>query len=193
MKKILILPLLLLLSTQTSLGQLQRHDINLSAGIYSSNFFDAVSYDIFTDQNFDESISKTVGEQTGALYIGYRFFPAPKLTIGVTLGFERVKGKIMGDNFFEGTYYNDYVCGAFEMDYRYLNKPKFQMYSGAGIGVMFNEETNQAPNFYEFNESFDLAFQINLVGIRYGGIFGVFIEAGYGYRGMIKAGLSVQL
>ncbi|MDX2413903.1 MAG: hypothetical protein QNK33_01815, partial [Bacteroidales bacterium] len=143
MKKILILPLLLLLSTQTSLGQLQRHDINLSAGIYSSNFFDAVSYDIFTDQNFDESISKTVGEQTGALYIGYRFFPAPKLTIGITGGFERVKGKIQTNSMLDGYYYNDYVSGALEIDYRYIKKPRFQLYSGAGIGIMFNEETNE--------------------------------------------------
>ncbi len=193
MKKIFFLALLPMILTINSFGQLQRHDLSFSAGIYSSNFFDAVSYDIFTDQNYDESISKTVGEQTGALYLTYRFFPAPKVTIGITGGFERVKGKIQTNSMLDGYYYNDYVSGALEIDYRYIKKPRFQLYSGAGIGIMFNEETNEMPDNYEFNENFNLAYQVNLIGIRYGGIFGVFLEAGFGYKGIIKAGMSVQL
>ena len=40
---------------------------------------------------------------------------------------------------------------------------------------------------------FTLAYQANIIGFRYGGIFGAFVEAGYGYKGILKFGLNIQL
>ena len=193
MKKSFFLLISILAFGQLSFAQLQKHELSISAGLFSSNFFDAMDYDIFTDQMVDLPISKTIGEQTSAIFFTYRFFPIQELTIGFTAGFERIKGEIQLNGMSDGMYYNDYVSGALELDYRYLNRSRFQMYSGIGIGVMFNEEKNETYLYQESSEEFNLAYQVNAIGIRYGRVFGVFAELGYGYKGLLKFGLNIQL
>ena len=193
MKKYGFLLVMLCLSLQFSSAQLQRHDINLSIGGFSSNFFDAVSYDILTDQRLAGPVSKKIGEQTGAIFVTYRFFPNNNLSIGITGGIERVKGIIQINAEDSGVYYNDYFSGALEFDYRYISRGRIQLYSGGGVGIMFNEEKNDIYTYQENSEEFNFAYQVNLIGFRYGGIFGVFIEAGYGYKGILKLGFNIQL
>lgn len=193
MKKYCLLLIIVCLPVQHSFAQLQRHDINLSIGGFSSNFFDAVSYDILTDQRLAGPVSKKIGEQTGAIFVTYRFFPNSNLSIGLTGGIERVKGIIQINAEDAGVYYNDYLSAAMEFDYRYISRGRIQLYSGGGLGIMFNEEENDIYSYQERSEEFNFAYQVNLLGFRYGGIFGVFVEAGYGYKGILKLGFNVQL
>lgn len=193
MKKLLLACTIIALQFTLASAQLQRHGFNLSIGGFSSNFFDAVSEDITIDPSFDGPVSKKIGEQTGSLFLTYRYFPVSKFSAGISVGIERVKGEIQINGEDAGMYYNDYFTGAIEFDYRYISRGRIQLYSGVGLGIIFNEEKNEFPFFQDSNEEFILAYQANILGFRYGGVFGAFLEAGYGYKGILKFGLNVQL
>lgn len=185
--------IILFMAMQGIKAQLQKHGFNISAGAFSSNFFDAVNTDIFSDQQINGQISKNIETQTGAIFITYRYFPSGKVALGWTAGLERLAGDIQVDASSVGRYYNDYYTAAFEIDYRYVLKRRFQVYSGAALGVTFRNERNEIPLYTEDEQDILLAYQLNAVGIRFGGIAGVFVEAGFGYKGFVKLGLNLQL
>jgi hypothetical protein len=193
MKKTLLIITIIIFQYALASAQLQRHGFNLSIGGFSSNFFDAVSEDIRIDPTLDGPVSKKIGEQTGSIFVTYRYFPSGRFSIGISGGIERVKGDIQVNAEDVGIYYNDYLTGAIEFDYRYISRPRIQLYSGGGLGIIYNEEKNEFPFFEDSNEEFKLAYQANIIGFRYGGIFGAFLEAGYGYKGILKFGLNIQL
>lgn len=193
MRKYIISLIIMVMALPGSYAQLQKHGFNISAGVYSSNVFDAVSTDILSDQQINGMISKNIETQTGAIFITYRYFPSGKLSLGWTAGLERLTGDIQIDASGAGRYYNDYYTGAFEIDYRYVLKRRFQVYSGGALGVTFKNESNEIPSYTESEQDILLAYQLNAVGIRFGGIAGVFVEAGFGYKGFIKFGLNLQL
>ncbi|MFP4488318.1 MAG: hypothetical protein ACLFN1_03355 [Bacteroidales bacterium] len=193
MRKYIMSLIIMVIALPGSHAQLQKHGFNISAGVFSSNFFDAVNTDILGDQQINGMISKNIETQTGAIFITYNYFPSGKLSLGWTAGLERLTGDIQVDASSTGLYYNDYYTGAFEIDYRYVLKRRFQVYSGGALGVTFKNERNEMPSYTGSEQGILLAYQLNAVGIRFGGIAGIFAEAGFGYKGFIKFGLNLQL
>jgi hypothetical protein len=69
------------------------------------------------------------------------------------------------------------------------------MYSGGGFGATFLFEDN---SYYQRVEDPDSQsevypnFNFTLVGVRFGGNLGVFLETGLGYKGLFACGLSLQ-
>ncbi len=63
-----------------------------------------------------------------------------------------------------------------------------QLYSGlsAGISVFTQSDSSQSGSKTIF------AFQVNAIGLRVGHKFGGFFELGFGFDGIINAGLSVK-
>lgn len=193
MRKPALIVFVMIITLQAMHAQLQKHDFNISLGVFSSNFFDAVSEDILLDQQLDGNISKKIETQTTAIFITYRYFPNGKLSVGWTAGIERFIGDIQVNAQGVGRFYNDYYTGAFELDYRYVLRKRFQVYSGAAVGITYKDEKNETPFYTETNQDFVLAYQLNALGIRFGGIAGAFIETGFGYKGFIKFGFNIQL
>lgn len=193
MRKYFLIVLIMVTVLPQTQAQLQRHGFNISAGIFSSNFLDAVSNDIFIDQQLDGPLTKDIETQTGAIFFTYRYFPSGKISLGWTAGIERFIGDIQINASNEGRFYNDYYTGGFEIDYRYVVKRRLQVYSGAAVGVTYRDEKNEMPFYSESNQDILLAYHFNAAGIRFGGLFGAFIEAGFGYKGFLKFGLNLQL
>ncbi|MFT7073036.1 MAG: hypothetical protein ACJAX3_002028, partial [Patiriisocius sp.] len=73
------------------------------------------------------------------------------------------------------------ITFALETDYRYVSKPSFQMYSGVGLAYFTSDEYNT-----------NLSFQVNALGFRVGKKLAAYAELGFGYRGMINVGASLQ-
>ncbi|MFT3750133.1 MAG: hypothetical protein QM768_17580 [Agriterribacter sp.] len=71
--------------------------------------------------------------------------------------------------------------------YNYVYDPLFHMYSGLSAGCSFNNIIGSAEGN---NQAF--AYQVRLLGARFGAKFGAFAELGYGYEGILKAGVSLQ-
>ncbi|SFW16897.1 hypothetical protein SAMN02927921_00303 [Sinomicrobium oceani] len=83
---------------------------------------------------------------------------------------------------------NNYTIAA-EGNYLYLNHTKFQLYSGIGAGVSFAKEKynpNEPSSGSDDDSLSHFNFHLNAIGLRYGNKLGVFAEAGFGYKGIIR-------
>lgn len=69
--------------------------------------------------------------------------------------------------------------------YNYVYDPLFHLYSGVSAGSSFN---NIIGSVKGGNHAF--AYQARLIGARFGAKFGAFAELGFGYEGILKAGVS---
>ena len=71
------------------------------------------------------------------------------------------------------------------------------MYSGVGLGYTYGTEELTPPSELgttpASGDVSNIAYQINAVGVRIGKKFGGYAEFGYGYKGIVNLGFSVQL
>jgi hypothetical protein len=68
-----------------------------------------------------------------------------------------------------------------------MNRPGFQLYSSLGFGVTsvyIPQSQVKSWNYLNLHGS--------LLGMRFGGQFGGFVEFGYGYKGIVNAGIAMQ-
>ena len=85
-----------------------------------------------------------------------------------------------------------YFTFAIESTYHYYNKNNLQLYSGAGLGITWQEDSfDGSLMLREANDTY-FNFQLIAGGIRWGKTLGLYAEAGYGYRGIISAGVNVS-
>jgi hypothetical protein len=83
------------------------------------------------------------------------------------------------------------------IDYRYINKPKLNLYSGFALGycLTIREGAHSASSNgikYQYIEyTYSPAWQINFLGMNYFPVkwFGFSTEIGYGYGGIVKGGI----
>lgn len=75
------------------------------------------------------------------------------------------------------------------LDYRYINKPNFQLYSNLSAGITML--TSKLDGEKDSGSAF--GFHISPLGIRAGDKVAFFGELGFGFRGLLHAGLAVKL
>lgn len=71
--------------------------------------------------------------------------------------------------------------------YNYVYDPLFHMYSGLSAGCSFSNIIGSVKG-----SNTAIAYQARIIGARFGAKFGAFAELGFGYEGILKAGVSVQ-
>jgi len=85
----------------------------------------------------------------------------------------------------------------FNIDYVYVNKPKFNLYSGVAFGYCLTMRTGAHGGYdngikYQYMDySHNRAWHFNFLGVNYFPVkwLGIFSEIGYGYGGIIKGGI----
>ncbi|MEH0155888.1 hypothetical protein V6R21_17210 [Limibacter armeniacum] len=129
----------------------------------------------------------------GAVYLGYRYTIVDRWVLGLAFVYQQVKEdvKVNGSDAGEAKY--GYYTVGIESDYRYISREAFQMYSGIGVGFTFQDDKYDGSSS-DIADSDDryFNFQINALGFRFGKAFGGFLELGYGYKGVVNAGVSYQ-
>jgi hypothetical protein len=75
--------------------------------------------------------------------------------------------------------------------YKYIENPKFILYSGLDFGISYATAKNQDTEV----KANDLAaaYQANFMGFRYGSQLGFFGELGFGYNGFLSGGIFYRL
>ncbi|WP_158978625.1 outer membrane beta-barrel protein [Cellulophaga sp. L1A9] len=158
----------------------------LSLG-YGSNSIYKISkfYDISVSSDFSSLLYSEI-KSSGVASLSYKYAINNRFMIGGSVNYENLKiNKIEYVGFLdfqqipEQNYSNFSI--ALETDYRYISNPKFQMYSGLGIAYFSSEA-------FESNTS----FQINALGFRVGKKLAAFAELGFGYKGFLALGASLQ-
>lgn len=194
MKKIIV-ALLLLATFNLSNAQDNKHDLSLSYGVVTTDqvidIFESVLTAVFSFGNY----TKTNLDYTGAKFFTYKYGATEHLKAGATFGVDGVRGDLLNANTNEyfGSFSTNHYTLALEADLRYINTRWFEMYSGAGLGYTFTREFGEDINGdSDAYNSRHVNFQLNLAGMRFGNAFGGFVEAGFGYKGILNFGLSYR-
>jgi hypothetical protein len=195
---------LLIILSVFSFGELKaqfpsydKHDISASYGLFGPDQFMKVESTMLNKQFDDKRYVRDNFSSIGNIFLTYRHLNrAETMLWGVALGYGANKSKVYYVGQYSGELTRTFYTLAAEVELRYVNKGIIQVYSGVGLGFTFGQETLSATAAHPTESSGNLyrpAFQLNVAGIRIGNKIAGFAEFGYGYKGIVNLGLSVQL
>jgi len=175
-----------------------RNDIMISYGIPSTDMFMDIKSSMLDDIFQDSRYVRDNYGGSGIASITYRRVSRSEMFFwGASASYNTTKGEIYYLGNHEGELKRSFITVAIEGHYRYQNMKKVQLYSGIGIGYSLGNETLTPPaetgNPATSGSINRIAYQINAIGIRIGNNIGGFLELGYGYKGIVNVGFSVQL
>nr|WP_315028735.1 outer membrane beta-barrel protein [uncultured Chryseobacterium sp.] len=150
-----------------------------------------ISYGLGTSTDFINTFNTifTLGygpyekKNSGAFIIEYNYAVKDRWVVGADLVYQQMTREYLDESSEKSHNYTVAV----KSDYNYISKPKFRMYSGLGLGLTMEKSSNPSQNMSHFN------FQLTGLGIRLGGRLGVNAELGFGYKGIVNAGLAYTL
>lgn len=187
--------LFLLFSCQINAQEKGTHELYAGIGLLTTNYVYSLSSSIVLD-GYNSSSHLSYGNERNipALGLGYKLAVADRWTVGVAGYFESDQSEVYYDGARDGTMRHSYFTIGLGTDYHYISRKWFQMYSGLEVactigGITYdgvNEEIHESKYRY-FN------FQLEALGLRFGKSFAFFTEFGFGYKGVIHAGVSLQL
>jgi len=174
------------------------HDIMIGYGLFIPDQFKSVKSSMLNDLYPDKRYVRDNYSSIGTIFFTYRHIFKNELFMwGITAGMSNSKSEIYNVGQFEGELKRQFYTVAIEWEYRYVNQGPVQVYSGLGLGFTYATETLTPPPESSKSESTDnisnIAYQVNVAGVRLGKKYGGFVELGYGYKGIINVGFSVQL
>ena len=130
----------------------------------------------------------------GAFAFQYQYRVSRLIQVGALLTYNPGSCDIRYDN--GTTSYSSTMFLSFmpRIDFNYLRRPYFTMYSGIALGITYvsfrNNYSNQAD---DISSGLGFGFQLNGIGFRVGKDIGGFVEIGYGCQGLINLGVSARL
>ena len=174
------------------------HDIMASYGLPATDMFVDINSTMLDEKFTDRRYIRDNYRGSGVVSVSYRRVSKNELMLwGIYAAYNQTTGDIYNVGQYEGKLKRKFLTIAVEGQYRYQNLNKIQLYSGLGIGYSFGSETLN-PLSGSGNPSISgninrIAWQINAIGIRIGNSIAGFVEFGYGYKGIVNVGLSIQL
>ncbi|MCO4292275.1 hypothetical protein NF867_05300 [Solitalea sp. MAHUQ-68] len=189
MKKLLTIAFTL--SLFSSQLKAQKNEVYIGYGLGSvqeaSETFSDAFVGIFTGESTETSV------KFGPIMLGYNHYLNPKWTIGALYSNTSLEGKTTSNSSsIDLSYTSTYNILMARSDYRYVNKEKFQLYSGLAAGIAFVKAKPINDSDIETSSNTEFAFQLNAIGLRYGKTFGVFGELGVGNNGIFCFGISAK-
>ena len=173
------------------------HDIMLSYGLPATDMFLNIHSTMLDEKFPDKRYIRDNYRGSGIVSVTYRHVSKNKLMLwGINMDYNQTVGDIYNVGQLEGELKRRFVTLAIEGQYRYQNLNNIQLYSGLGFGYSFGTEiiTPQKDSGHPNSTGSinRVAWQINAIGIRIGASIAGFVEFGYGYKGIVNAGLSYQ-
>ena len=180
----------ILLSTG-GFGQTRKHDVSLQAGFLSIDQLSDMFTDILTVVISIGAFTKEDMEHTGVPFLTYHYSANSRFGFGAAFGGYASSGILQTGGIDAGTFKERSYVGGVELDYHWLMREGFQLYSGAGFGIRFRRGIYQTTETDTLNR-FLPAFHVNAIGVRLGRKVGFFAELGAGYKGVFSAGVNAQ-
>ncbi|MCB9285568.1 MAG: hypothetical protein H6563_16055 [Lewinellaceae bacterium] len=125
----------------------------------------------------------------GAVGLGYSRYLSPRWTVGATVNYHGFNTAINFDNGDQAFIKDRFYTFLLDTDYRWVNQPGVQLYSGLCLGATYWEYFYEKPSLTVSNHTF-FNMQVTPIGIRVGNQIGGFFELGLGSNGLIVAGIS---
>lgn len=183
-----------LLLAAAGLGQTRKHDLSVHFGVVSSDQVIDILEDPAAVIIPGGPFSK-VGQTFGAVpFLTYRRRVTDRLAFGATAGYFSASGALApaGEETVAGDFREKNYVGAVEIRFRWLRRRTLELYSGGGFGIKVRRGTYAAGDGTEAFTKALPTFHLNALGLRAGKSVGFFAEAGYGYKGVLAAGLDAR-
>ena len=155
------------------------------ANVYSDIFAISISFGLL-DFNLKSPV--------GPVFLGYRRYLTKNLALSVAASYSEFTNeyKASDNPKILFTAKNSFVTGMAFLDLYYVNSESFQMYSGGGVGFVNVSQTITDTSSTSSGQKSIAAFQVTAAGFRFGKDFGGFLELGYGFHGILNAGVSYK-
>lgn len=191
---LLLIPLFLIFSFNSKAQEQQkRHQISGGMGVAST----AQIINSFVEFLSGYSKSRlTNSHNIGEFRLSYTYRPKERWHFGGTFSYNHTDSDIYRNDEKIGDRRNAFYTLAVEAGYFYLKREKVKLYSQMGAGVSFvtNTETEiNYPDNSRKNSGVLFNSHYSPIGIQYGKDWGGFAEIGFGYRGILSAGLFYNL
>lgn len=178
-------------------------ELNISLGVATVEDFRSATTDaatsLVTSVITGEKLTHKDGSSQMAFTLHYSYAIKDRWMLGTSLAYQNIKGNLFLDGEKSGYSHSAVYSLGVESNYRYISKPKFQMYSGLGAGYAFGKTTFKLGDELEFkNTNKDtskinyMTYHLTALGFRVGKKLAVFAELGVGYKGIINGGMSYQ-
>jgi len=200
MKRTLVLTLSVVILCSTVYSQEKKHELSIGVGLLSDVQIFAMVGDVLGTV-FSLGYGMEPGDKYNFItpHINYRYSFAKWFSLGVTLNFDHNNvyiakdldgsGSVNGSEWDNKVEYNRYYYTmAIEGIFNYLNKPNVRLYGLVGFGGTL---TN-VPDFEVFKNTVIPNFQINPFGVSFGDKIAGYFELGYGYKGILNAGIAYR-
>jgi opacity protein-like surface antigen len=172
----------------------QMREITLGYGIQPQSLKQIENINNFAETKFQGSIGPSAEKSfaiTGPIRLGITQYDTKHLTLGADFSYAAIEAKMTyADATKEIVNFNYFTLMA-NVNYQYTDNPKLSIYSGVHFGVSYVNAKNATTE--KKGEDFIPAYQLTGLGIRYGEKIGVYAEFGYGFNGVINAGLLYKL
>ena len=192
MKKIVSLALLSMISLVAFSQEKGTNEININVGFYTIN-------DLALDLGEIVTTTGTLGTLTYA-----RTTTAPTFGIAYESAiknnwffyadayYQTISEDVFENDVKIGDINNTFITVGFGTNYRYIHGSWFQVYSGASIAwTSLIADYTGASDIEDSNNNY-FNFHIDALAVRLGSKFAATVAAGYGYKGILNAGLSLQ-
>jgi len=182
---ILLFQIVFLLCSINSFAQqnFPKNELESGYGIFPVMEIKKITGNFYAASIDNKPVEKITG--TGSLTISYNRTLKKRLFAGVSLFYDKAVISYINS---PGTR-NWYVFGLLlNAKYNYVYDPRFHMYSGISVGYAGDRSVKEG----KADHHDAIAYQARLIGLRFGAKVGVFSELGFGYEGILKAGLSVH-
>jgi opacity protein-like surface antigen len=197
MKKVtLLIGLAAFLFASSINAQSKKNEIDLGIGVWSSSEIVGTLSDVIVSNLTQVKMENK--KYIGAIHAGYKYAVSNRFALGPVFTYDRGTSTSdvpfrdeLGNDIGYGKFTSNYYSLALEGDYKYINSDKFKLYSLVGVGPTFLNQSFKEDNSSEDKSQSKTFFnyQVTPIGIKYGDSFGVFAELGFGYKGILCAGV----
>ncbi len=171
------------------------HQFLLGAGTASSRHFETIG--VWKERLV--GAGSTTVNSSGIYHLGYRYTGAGRHSFGILLVGERQNVRKTGGTQ-DPEAWKKYIARkdiylAVLPDYRYSwgLRPGGRWYSGAAAGISRHQRKEMHNDFSLEKEEYSktiFAYQVTALGMEFGKKLGGYIELGYGYKGVLSAGVK---
>ncbi len=190
MKKILFL-FLISLSLKAQLIE-----ISGGFGYYTNEPFSSFikNFEVISVNSIKDTYKLDNFTQNGILFANVRIL-GEKASFGVFAGLDKYQGEILrNDNQITTKANFQALTVGGELTIDYLDVKFAKLYFLGGAGYTFNStDFNNSDVIYTVEKQNQFNYQISPIGAKIGNRIGVFAELGWGYKGVINAGLFLKI
>lgn len=194
MKPVLVVILVAFLFSTVGWAQDRTHDLSFQFGVLSidqvTDIFEDIILIVITLGNFYKEDMKF----SGIPFLTYHYSANSRFGFGGSFGYYSSSGNLVqeGGDIVVGDFLERNYIAAAELDYHWVMRPGFQLYSGAGFGLRIRRGKYTDSDATDAVTKVLPAFHLNALGLRVGKKVGFFAELGIGYKGFLAAGVNAQ-